>query len=186
MEKDIITAEATQAFEDFMAAVWPYGNGDEHLAETPARVARMYYELFHISEPDITLFNSDGKEMVLLQNISFYSLCAHHWLPFYGTAAVAYIPNGKIIGLSKIPRVINYFARSPQVQERLTTDIADYLFDSIPDFNPDGVGVVLKARHMCLEMRGVESPNVETTTSALRGTFKADDAQRAEFMSLIR
>lgn len=175
-----------ELFAEFMKQVWPDQDDDDHLIDTPQRVVRMYEEFFDTGpSPKITVFDTPESEMVLLTNIPFYSVCAHHWLPFYGVAHVGYLPNGKIIGLSKIPRIIKYFAARPQVQERLATEVADHLFSGMDNFNPVGVGVVLQASHFCMEMRGVETPGVTTTTSALRGTFKDDHAQRAEFLALI-
>ncbi len=128
------------------------------------------------------LYDSTNNEMVLVKNIEFYSLCEHHLLPIIGRAHVAYIPNGKVVGLSKIPRMINIYARRLQIQEQLTEQIAQSLEEVI---QPKGVGVVLEARHMCMEMRGVEKINSKTTTSALRGIFIKNPDTRKEFFSLI-
>ncbi len=128
------------------------------------------------------LFESTNNEMVLVKNIEFYSLCEHHLLPIIGRAHVAYIPNGKVVGLSKIPRMVNVYARRLQIQEQLTEQIAQSLQKAI---NPKGVGVVLQARHLCVEMRGVEKINSTTTTSALRGMFIKNPDTRKEFFSLI-
>ncbi len=128
------------------------------------------------------LFDSSNNEMVLVKNIEFYSLCEHHLLPIIGRAHVAYIPDGKVVGLSKIPRMVNVYARRLQIQEQLTEQIAQSLADVI---KPKGVGVVLQARHMCIEMRGVEKINSTTTTSALRGVFIKNAKTRKEFFSLI-
>jgi GTP cyclohydrolase I len=128
------------------------------------------------------LFTSSNDEMVLIKDIEFYSTCEHHLLPIIGRAHVAYIPNGKVVGLSKIPRVVDVFARRMQIQEQLTEQIADAIMETI---DPKGVAVVLQARHMCMEMRGVEKINSTTTSSALRGLFKKDEKTRAEFFSLI-
>lgn len=128
------------------------------------------------------LFESSNNEMVLVKNIEFYSLCEHHLLPIIGRAHVAYIPNGKVVGLSKIPRMVNVYARRLQIQEQLTEQIATSLQEVI---KPQGVGVVLQARHLCIEMRGVEKINSTTTTSALRGIFLKDPNTRKEFFSLI-
>jgi GTP cyclohydrolase I len=177
--------EPESLFEEFIKQLWPNWEDDEHLKDTPRRVVKMYREFFQPGEPpNATLFDAAESEMVIVKNIPFYSLCAHHWLPFFGIATVGYLPNGKIIGLSKIPRVVKYFAAGPQVQEKLTTEIADHIMHGIPDFNPVGVGVVLQATHFCMEMRGVETPGVTTTTSAVRGTFKDDPMQKSEFLSL--
>lgn len=128
------------------------------------------------------LFQSSNNEMVLIKNIEFYSLCEHHLLPIIGRAHVAYIPEGKVVGLSKIPRMVNVYARRLQIQEQLTEQIATSLQEVI---NPQGVGVVIQARHLCVEMRGVEKINSTTTTSALRGIFLKNPDTRKEFFSLI-
>jgi GTP cyclohydrolase I len=120
--------------------------------------------------------------MVVVRDIEFYSMCEHHILPFFGRVHVAYIPNGKVVGLSKIPRVVDIFARRLQIQEKLTEQIADALMEAI---NPKGVGVVISARHMCMEMRGVEKMHASTTTSSLRGLFLKDAKTREEFYSII-
>lgn len=163
----------------------PARNG---LLHTPKRVAKSlefmtsgYYE-----DPknvlNDALFESTNNEMVLIKNIEFYSLCEHHLLPIIGRAHVAYIPNGKVVGLSKIPRMVDIFARRLQIQEQLTEQIAQAIEECI---NPQGVGVVLEARHMCMEMRGVEKINSITTTSALRGIFLKKHETRKEFFDLI-
>jgi GTP cyclohydrolase I len=128
------------------------------------------------------LFETSNDEMVLVRDIEFYSLCEHHMLPIIGRVHVAYIPNGKVVGLSKIPRIVNLFARRLQIQEQLTEQIADAILESI---NPKGVAVVVHARHMCMEMRGVEKINSTTISSALRGLFKSDERTRSEFYNLI-
>jgi GTP cyclohydrolase I len=127
------------------------------------------------------LFNSDNNQMVLIKDIEFYSMCEHHLLPIIGRAHVAYIPNGKVVGLSKIPRMVDMFARRLQIQEQLTEQIAKAIDDVIA---PKGVGVVIQARHMCMEMRGVEKTHSNTTTSALRGLFLKADT-RKEFFDII-
>ena len=159
------------------------------LAGTPARVERMYTELTagYALEPGEVLndavFDVDYSEMVVVKDISFHSLCEHHLLPFAGTAAVAYIPSGRVIGLSKIPRVVDMYARRLQIQERLTQEIADFLMEQLA---PKGVGVVVEATHLCASMRGVRKPGHTTTTSAVRGMFERNPATRAEAMSLIK
>jgi len=129
------------------------------------------------------VFKEDCSEMILVKDIEFYSLCEHHLLPFYGRVHVAYIPDGKIIGLSKIPRIVDVFARRLQVQERLTMEIAQTL-ESV--LQPKGVGVVIEAKHLCMMMRGVESQNAFAVTSSLRGEFQDDPKTRSEFMGLLR
>ena len=160
----------------------------EGLLETPARVRKAYefiYGGYKENPKEIlskALFTSSNDEMVLVRDIEFYSTCEHHLLPIIGRVHVAYIPDGKVVGLSKIPRVVNVFARRMQIQEQLTEQIADAIMDAIA---PKGVAVVIQARHMCMEMRGVEKINSTTTSSALRGLFKKDEKTRAEFFSLI-
>ena len=129
------------------------------------------------------LFDVDYDEMVIVKDIEFFSLCEHHLLPFFGKAHVAYLPKGKVIGLSKLPRLVDVFARRLQVQERLTTQIADAITEAI---NPQGVAVIMEAQHLCMMMRGVEKQHSATVTSAMRGVFKSQLQTRNEFLSLIR
>jgi GTP cyclohydrolase I len=129
------------------------------------------------------LFDVDYDEMVIVKDIEFYSLCEHHLLPFFGKAHIAYVPNGKVVGLSKIPRIVDVFARRLQVQERLTQQIAEAIEDAI---HPQGVGVVLEAQHLCMMMRGVEKQDSATVTSAMLGVFKTQLQTRNEFLSLVR
>lgn len=160
----------------------------EGLLRTPKRVAKAYEFLtkgYHADVKDIfndAIFNEKYDEMVLVKNIDFYSLCEHHLLPFYGKVHVAYIPDGKIVGLSKIPRIVDMYARRLQVQERMTQQIADTLDEYL---QPTGVAVVSEAFHMCMMMRGVEKQNSSATTSAVHGVFKDDARTRAEFLDLI-
>jgi GTP cyclohydrolase I len=159
----------------------------EGLRDTATRVARMYAEVFqglHIDPRQFlsALFDEQHDEMVLIKDIPFYSMCEHHLLPFHGIAHVAYLPSGKVVGLSKIARVVEALAQRPQVQERLTSQIADLLMDRL---SAHGVAVVMEATHTCMTMRGVKKPGSATLTSAMRGTFKTDQATRSEFMSLI-
>ena len=128
------------------------------------------------------LYNESYDEMVIVKNIDFYSLCEHHMLPFFGKCHVAYLPNGKIIGLSKVPRLVDAYGRRLQVQERLTTQIAHCIQDIV---KPTGVGVVIEATHLCMSMRGVEKQNSYTTTSSMLGSFKKDPRTRGEFLSLL-
>jgi GTP cyclohydrolase I len=129
------------------------------------------------------VFHEECQEMVLVRNIELYSMCEHHMLPFFGKAHVAYIPDGKIIGLSKIPRLVDMFARRLQVQERLTKQVAEAIESAL---KPRGVGVVIEARHLCMMMRGVEKQNSSATTSAMLGSFRTDSKTRMEFLNLIR
>jgi GTP cyclohydrolase I len=160
----------------------------EGLLQTPHRVAKAYEFLTEGYRQDVAkvlngaIFNERYSEMVIVKEIDFFSLCEHHMLPFFGRAHIAYIPKGKIVGLSKIPRIVEVFSRRLQVQERLTQQIAQTLYDAL---NPDGVGVVVEARHMCMMMRGVEKQNSVATTSAMLGTFRDDVKTRAEFLNLI-
>ena len=160
----------------------------EGLLETPRRVAKAYEFLTSGYNKKIeavmndALFNEKYDEMVLVKNIDFYSLCEHHMLPFYGKVHVAYIPDGKIIGLSKIPRLVEVFSRRLQVQERMTQQIADTLAKYL---QPRGVAVVSEAYHMCMMMRGVEKQNSSATASAVHGDFKEDHRTRSEFLNLI-
>jgi GTP cyclohydrolase I len=160
----------------------------EGLLRTPDRVARMYRELTAGYDVDTdqlingALFDVDYSEMVLVKDIEFYSLCEHHLLPFFGKAHVAYIPGEKVIGLSKIPRIVEMYARRLQVQERMTQQIAT-LIDEV--LRPLGVGVVVEGQHMCSMMRGVQKANARMLTSALLGSFKSNPQTRAEFMSHI-
>jgi len=157
------------------------------LAGTPTRVARMYRELFAglADEPGRHLqavFEEKYDEMVVLRNIPFHSVCEHHLLPFMGVAHVAYLPRGRVVGISKLARVVDAFARRPQVQERLTKQIADLIMDRL---DAKGVGVVLDAQHTCMIIRGVKKPGSTMITSALRGLFKTNPSTRAEGMRLL-
>jgi GTP cyclohydrolase I len=157
---------------------------DESLRETPRRVAAAYAEMLTPEPFDATTFPNDGgyDEMVVLTDISFTSLCEHHLLPFAGVAHVGYLPGERIVGLSKLPRLVEYRSRRLQVQERLTVEIADWLEQAL---QPKGVGVVLQARHGCMAVRGVRQPDAVTTTSALRGRLRDDGRTRHEFLDLI-
>jgi GTP cyclohydrolase IA len=160
--------------------------GRPGLIDTPDRVHRMYAELtagYHV-DPDKLLneaiFDVGYSEMVVVKDIPFYSLCEHHLLPFFGNAAVAYIPRGRVVGLSKIPRIVEMYARRLQVQERLTQQIADLLNDRL---KPQGVGVVIEATHLCTVMRGIRKPGTIMTTAAVLGLFRTRDRTRSEFYS---
>lgn len=160
----------------------------EGLQRTPERVARMYEELtegYHTDPIKLineAIFDVNYSEMVIVKDIDFYSLCEHHMLPFFGKAHVAYVPNGKVVGLSKIPRVVELFARRLQVQERMTQQICDFINEVL---QPQGVAVVVEGAHMCSMMRGVKKANASMVTSALLGTFKTDPRTRSEFMEHI-
>jgi GTP cyclohydrolase IA len=160
---------------------------DPNLLETPERVAKMYLEMFHGlsegAEPRVTFFPNDERytAMVMEKDIPFYSMCSHHFVPFYGHAHLAYIPNDKIVGLSKMPRIVEFYAQRPQLQERLTEQIAGFLQDKL---SPQGVMVVIEARHLCVEMRGVKKPGALTVTSAIRGIF-FNKPVREEFLDLL-
>ena len=160
----------------------------EGLIRTPERVAKAYKYLTAGYSKDISkvlndaIFEEKYDEMVIVKDIDFFSMCEHHMLPFYGKVHVAYIPNGKIVGLSKIPRLVDVFARRLQVQERMTQEIANVIDEYL---NPEGVGVVAEAYHMCMMMRGVEKQNSYTLTSAMHGEFKNDARTRGEFLDLI-
>ena len=160
----------------------------EGLLKTPERVEKSLNFLTSGYDVDIdqlvndALYNENYDEMVIVKNIDFYSLCEHHMLPFFGKCHVAYLPNGKIIGLSKVPRLVDAYGRRLQVQERLTTQIAHCIQDIV---KPTGVGVVIEATHLCMSMRGVEKQNSYTTTSSMLGSFKKDPRTRGEFLSLL-
>jgi GTP cyclohydrolase IA len=156
----------------------------EHLRDTPRRVAKAYAELLTSAPFQATTFPNDRgyDELVVVRDIPFQSLCAHHLLPFHGTAHIAYLPRDRIIGLSKLGRVVDLFARDLQVQERLTTQVADWLEERLA---PRGVGVIVQAEHLCMSLRGVQKPGALTVTSALRGSVKEDPAIRQEVLSLV-
>jgi GTP cyclohydrolase I len=159
------------------------------LLGTPGRVHRMYAELtagYHVDPTRLingAIYDVDYSEMVVVKEIPFYSLCEHHLLPFFGTAAVAYIPNGRVLGLSKIPRIVEMYARRLQVQERLTLQVAEFLMEHL---DPQGVGVVMEATHLCAVMRGVRKPGTVMTTSHVLGTFRANDKTRSEFLAHLQ
>ncbi len=161
----------------------------EGLLKTPERVAKSMKFLtsgYDINPDNLinqAIFHEEYSEMVLVKNIDIYSLCEHHMLPFFGKAHVAYIPNGKIVGLSKIPRVIDAYSRRLQVQERLTIEIRDCIQRTL---EPKGVAVVIECCHMCMQMRGVQKQNAQTTTSAFTGLFLSNDSTRKEFINLVQ
>jgi GTP cyclohydrolase I len=159
----------------------------EGLRDTAKRVAKMYSDLFrglyenprdHLT----VLFDEQHDEMVLVKDVAFYSMCEHHLLPFQGQAHIAYLPHGKVVGISKIVRVVEAFARRPQIQERLTSQIADLMMEELDAY---GAAVVIEASHTCMTMRGVKKPGSNVVTSAMRGIFKTSEATRNEFMSLV-
>lgn len=159
----------------------------EGLRDTPRRVAEMYAEVFSglREDPADVLrvgFEEGHQEMVIVKDIPFYSMCEHHFLPFHGVAHVGYIPNGRVVGLSKLARAVEILARRPQLQERLSTQLADAVMRTL---EPQGVAVVISANHLCMQMRGVRKPGSLTVTSAMRGVFQRSAATRAEFMSLV-
>lgn len=160
----------------------------EGLLDTPRRIAEMYEELFtglHQDPREVlsTSFQESHREMVILKNIPFYSLCEHHFLPFHGQAHVGYVPQGRIVGASKIARVVDILARRPQLQERLTGQVADAITEGL---SPDGVAVVIEAEHLCMTMRGVQKPGTTLITSAIRGAFRRRAVTRSEFLTLVR
>ncbi len=160
----------------------------EGLVDTPRRIAQMYEELFvglHKDPREVlsTSFQESHREMIILKNIPFYSLCEHHFLPFHGQAHVGYVPQGRIVGASKIARVVDILARRPQLQERLTGQVADAITEGL---SPDGVAVVIEAEHLCMTMRGVQKPGTTLITSATRGAFRRRAVTRSEFLALVR
>lgn len=159
----------------------------EGLIETPRRIAEMYGEIFagltydpreHLG----VVFSVQHDEMVLLRNIPFYSMCEHHFLPFHGEAHVGYIPDGRVVGISKLARVVEGYAKRPQIQEQLTSQIAQAIMETL---RPDGVAVVIEAEHLCMTMRGVKKPGSRMVTSAMRGDFRRSAVTRSEFLSLV-
>ncbi len=188
--RDMYDEETTEELADHVSSILEIVGEDpsrEGLEQTPERVARAYQFLMHgyaLEPKDIleqAVFEEEYDEMILVKDIEVYSLCEHHMLPFYGKAHVAYIPDGKIVGLSKIPRTVDVFARRLQVQERLTVQIRDAIDEVI---EPMGTAVVIEAKHLCMMMRGAEKQNSMTTTSSVSGAFDKH-ATRAEFMRLI-
>jgi len=184
---DLNAEEIKAAVQQILKAVGENPARDG-LKRTPERVARMYSELlsgYRMDPLEVVngaLFEVKYDEMVIVRDIEFYSLCEHHMLPFMGRVHVAYIPDGKVLGLSKIPRIVEIFARRLQVQERMTRQIADSLCDLL---HPQGVAVVVEALHLCMSMRGVQKHNARLTTSAMHGAFRANPATRQEFLDNI-
>lgn len=156
------------------------------LVETPERIARMYEEIFGGMEQDASVplsktFPVENNEMVIEKDITFYSMCEHHFMPFYGKAHVAYIPNGKVVGLSKLARTVEIFAKRPQIQEQMTSQIVDAI---MKELKPQGAMVMLEAEHMCMTMRGVKKPGSKTVTFAARGIFETDKTYQDRFFQL--
>ena len=184
--KTIDTRRIEKAIKEILLAV---GEDIERegLKDTPRRVASMYAELLTGMQEDpqenvSSIFTENYNEIVLLRDIPFYSICEHHLMPFIGTAHVAYLPSGVVLGVSKLARIVDCFARRLQVQERLTDRIADFIMDSL---DPKGVAVVLEAAHSCMTIRGIKKPGSVMVTSALRGIFKKDPKSRSEVLSLM-
>lgn len=185
---DKITENISTHYSDILKQIGEDPNR-EGLEKTPERVAKALQYLTHgydLNPDDIikqAIFHEEYSEMVIVKDIEVYSMCEHHMLPFFGKAHIAYIPNGKIVGLSKIPRIVDAFARRLQVQERLTIEIRDCIQRTL---EPVGVAVVLECAHMCMQMRGVQKQNSTTTTSAFTGIFLDNDSTRKEFINLIQ
>jgi GTP cyclohydrolase I len=181
-------ASMEQSFQDLLEAVGEDPKR-EGLLRTPTRAARAFEFLTNGYRQDLdeivngAIFSSDASEIILVKDIELYSMCEHHLIPFIGRAHVAYIPNGKVIGLSKVARIVDVFARRLQIQENLTMQIADALMRSL---HPRGVGVVVEAKHLCMMMRGVEKQNSVMKTSCLLGSFKEDARTRSEFLALLK
>lgn len=186
-DRDVRPDAIAQAVQTILEAIGDDA-GREGLRDTPQRVARMYAEVFgglQIDPASIisTVFDDEHhEEMVMVKDIPFYSMCEHHLIPFHGKAHVAYLPKGRLTGLSKLARLVEAYAKRPQLQERLTTQVADTLMDTL---EPHGVLVVIEAEHLCMSMRGVKKPGSITVTSAVRGTFCDSDSTRSEAFSLI-
>jgi GTP cyclohydrolase I len=185
--KDEVTSKISSVYKDILSDLGENPNR-EGLLKTPERVAKALQFLTHgydIKPEEIlksALFHEEYSEMVIVKDIEVYSMCEHHMLPFFGKAHIAYIPNGTIVGLSKIPRVVDAFSRRLQVQERLTIEIRDCIQETL---KPKGVAVVLECSHMCMQMRGVQKQNSVTTSSAFTGLFLTNDATRKEFINLV-
>lgn len=181
-DQEVDVEAATQAVADLLDALRVDRDADG-LAETPGRVARAYAEMLTPEPFDVTTFrNEEGyDELVVARAIPFASLCEHHLLPFFGVAHVGYLPDERLVGLSKLARVVDHFSRRLQVQERLTAQVAGFLQDSL---HPKGVGVVLEAEHLCMSLRGVRAEGSRTVTSALKGIVRDDQRTRSEFLAL--
>jgi len=176
-----------QAVQDILIAIGE-DPSREGIKETPRRIAEMYAEVFSGMKEDprevlSVGFEEGHNEMVILKDIPFYSMCEHHLLPFYGMVHIGYIPKGRVVGASKLGRVVEIMAKRPQLQERLTTQIADTIVEAL---QPQGVAVVIEAEHLCMTMRGIKKPGSNIVTSAMRGSFRTRAVTRAEFLSLIK
>ena len=186
-DDDTKAAQLTDGWRTIVSALGYDDRADPHLADTPERVGRFMAAWHTMGKPPpkLTTFPNEPRvdELVACGGLRFYSLCAHHGLPFFGTCAIGYIPGDRVLGLSKFARVLDHFAHRFQVQERLTKHIADYLFDSL---QPLGLGIVLRAEHLCMSMRGVERPHHTTVTSDMRGAFRDSPSARAELLALVR
>jgi len=185
-DKTVDIARIEKAVREILLAVGE-DTGREGIKQTPARVARMYSELLEGMRQDpkehlSSIFTEKYNEIVLLRDIPFYSICEHHLMPFIGSAHVAYLPTGAVLGVSKLARIVDCFSHRLQVQERLTNQIADFVMNSL---KPKGVAVVLEASHSCMTIRGIKKPGSVMVTSALRGIFKTDPRSRNEIMSLM-
>jgi GTP cyclohydrolase I len=191
MKKDLAATETDeiQALVEQLLGLLGEDAARDGLVKTPERVAKAFrfFTEGYQNDPDEVLngalFPIEYDEMVVIRDIDFFSLCEHHLLPFYGKCHVAYLPSGRIVGLSKIPRLVEVYSRRLQVQERLTVQIAEALQQKL---NPQGVAVVMEARHLCMMMRGVETPNAVAVTSSMQGVFQSQQQTREEFLNLIR
>lgn len=184
---EIDTKRVEHAVRDLLTAIGEDPDR-EGLLETPKRVAQMYVELGGGSQEEAVgvlgmQFEEHHQEMVILRDLPFYSMCEHHLLPFFGTAHVGYLPRGRVVGISKLARAVDILARRPQVQERLTSQVADAIMEAL---DPQGVAVVMRAEHLCMAMRGVRKPGASVVTSATRGDFRDSVATRSEFLSLLQ
>jgi GTP cyclohydrolase I len=178
-----VTDEEEQAVKTLLESIGQ-DTTREGLQDTPKRYVRFLKEFTNPPKFNMTTFDAeDNDEMVIVDNIPFFSLCEHHLAPFFGTAAIAYIPDNKIVGLSKLPRTLDHFSRQPQNQERITQQVAAFL---MKELKPKGVAVIIKARHLCVEMRGVKKHDTWTTTSAMKGAFKDNQTTRQEFLQLLK
>jgi GTP cyclohydrolase I len=172
---------------DIIKDLLPYLDADhsrDGLHDTPRRYAEFIAEFFNAPSLDLSVFPNEGyDEMIVESKIAFYSVCEHHLLPFFGYGSIAYIPNKNVVGLSNLARTLEHFSQRLQTQERLTTQVAEFLADKL---QPKGVGVILTARHLCMEMRGIKKADTQTTTSCLKGSFKANASTRSEFLQIVQ